>query len=120
MAAALPGACLYLIEPYSLYYLAGVSSSLGCSTRHAAQHSSTEAGIVSVPTAVVGPPSTITPNESACDNKALSLQWGSLAEGLKTPPVLGPDTNFTSVKWTNSSVAHSGVMAIWQGRGALA
>jgi hypothetical protein len=48
------------------------------------------------------------------------LQWGSLAEGLKTPPVLGPDTNFTSVKWTNSSVAHSGVMAIWQGRGALA
>jgi hypothetical protein len=28
--------------------------------------------------------------------------------------------NFTSVKWTNNSVAHSGVMAIWQGRAAYA
>ena len=41
-------------------------------------------------------------------------------EGLLPPPVLTPDMNFTSVKRTNNSVAHSGVMAIWQGRAAYA
>ena len=47
-------------------------------------------------------------------------QWGSAEEGLRPPPVILPDTNFTSVKYTNNTVAHSGVMAIWQGRAAWA
>lgn len=47
-------------------------------------------------------------------------QWGSAEEGLLPPPVMSPDTNFTSVKYTNNTVAHSGVMAIWQGRAAYA
>ena len=47
-------------------------------------------------------------------------QFGRAADGLMPPPVLSFDTNLTSVKWTNSSVAHSGVMAIWQGRGSYA
>ena len=47
-------------------------------------------------------------------------QYGSSAEGLRPPPVLPVGTNLTSIKWTNNSVAHSGVMAIWQGRGAYA
>jgi hypothetical protein len=40
-------------------------------------------------------------------------QWGSAEDGLQEPPVLHPDTNFTSKKYTNNTVAHSGVMAIW-------
>jgi hypothetical protein len=47
-------------------------------------------------------------------------QWGSAEEGLNVPPVLPVGTNFTSIKWANSSVAHSGAMAIWQGRAAYA
>ena len=46
--------------------------------------------------------------------------WGAAEDGLLPPPVLQPDTNLTSVKWTNNTVAHSGVMAIWQGRAAYA
>ena len=47
-------------------------------------------------------------------------QWGSAEEGLLPPPVVQPNTNFTSEKWTNNSVPHSGIMAIWQGRAAYA
>jgi len=47
-------------------------------------------------------------------------QFGNPADGYMAPPQLSWDTNLTSVKTTNSSVAHSGVMAIWQGRGAWA
>jgi len=47
-------------------------------------------------------------------------QFGNPADGYQAPPVLSMDTNLTSIKTTNSSVAHSGVMAIWQGRGAWA
>lgn len=47
-------------------------------------------------------------------------QFGNPADGFLAPPVLSMDTNLTSVKIANSSVAHSGVMAIWQGRGAYA
>lgn len=47
-------------------------------------------------------------------------QWGAESDGLRAPPVLTMDTNLTSVKFTNNSVAHYGVMAIWQGRGAYA
>jgi len=47
-------------------------------------------------------------------------QWGKASEGLRPPPVLPINTNLTSVKWANSSVAHFGVMAIWQGRAAYA
>lgn len=43
--------------------------------------------------------------------------WGDQADGLTPPPVLHMDTNFTSIKRTNSSVYHYGVMAIWQMRG---
>jgi hypothetical protein len=47
-------------------------------------------------------------------------QFGDPADGFTAPPVLSMDTNLVSIKTTNSSVAHSGVMAIWQGRGAWA
>jgi hypothetical protein len=47
-------------------------------------------------------------------------QWGSAEEGLRPPPVITAATNFTSEKYTNNTVAHSGVMAIWQGRAAWA
>ena len=38
-------------------------------------------------------------------------------DGLQDPPVFHLDTNFTSIKRTNNSVYHYGVMAIWQMRG---
>mmetsp|Transcript_8887 Transcript_8887/g.20380 ORF Transcript_8887/g.20380 Transcript_8887/m.20380 type:complete len:740 (+) Transcript_8887:10-2229(+) len=44
-------------------------------------------------------------------------QWGSAEEGLQAPPVLFLDTNLTSIKRVNSTVGHTGVMAIWQARG---
>uniref|UniRef100_A0A7S2C5X2 Uncharacterized protein n=1 Tax=Haptolina brevifila TaxID=156173 RepID=A0A7S2C5X2_9EUKA len=47
-------------------------------------------------------------------------QWGSEKEGLLPPPKIPINTNFTSTKWANNSVAHFGVMAIWQGRAAYA
>ena len=47
-------------------------------------------------------------------------QWGAAVEGLAPPPTFSMSTNFLSVKRTNSSVGHFGVMAIWQGRGAYA
>ena len=45
-------------------------------------------------------------------------EWGSADEGMLPPPVLQLDSNLTSVKRTNSTVGHTGVMAIWQARGA--
>ena len=46
-------------------------------------------------------------------------QWSSdPASGLKPPPVLHLDTNLTTVKRTNNTNAHWGVMGIWQMRGA--
>jgi hypothetical protein len=42
--------------------------------------------------------------------------WGDAKDGLQAPPVLHLDTNFTTVKRTNNSVYHYGVMAIWQMR----
>lgn len=45
-------------------------------------------------------------------------EWGSADEGMLPPPVLQLDTNLTSVKRVNSTVGHTGVMAIWQARGA--
>lgn len=47
-------------------------------------------------------------------------QFGDPADGFTAPPVLSMDTNLVSIKTANISVAHSGVMAIWQGRGAWA
>ena len=47
-------------------------------------------------------------------------QYGSRAEGLRPPPVVKTSTRLRSIKWANSSVAHFGVMAIWQGRAAYA
>jgi len=47
-------------------------------------------------------------------------QYGSRAEGLRPPPVVNTSTRLRSIKWANSSVAHFGVMAIWQGRAAYA
>ena len=47
-------------------------------------------------------------------------QYGAKEEGLRTPPVVNMSTKLRSIKWANSSVAHFGVMAIWQGRAAYA
>ena len=45
--------------------------------------------------------------------------WGTNAkEGLRTPPVFFPDTNFSAVKRVNNSAYHSGIMAIFQTTGA--
>ena len=43
--------------------------------------------------------------------------WGDPSDGLQPIPKLMLDTNLTLVKRTNSSAYHTGVMAIWQGRG---
>lgn len=45
--------------------------------------------------------------------------WGDPAEGLQEPPLLSWDTNLTSIKRANSTYAHTGEMALWQGRGIL-
>eukprot|EP00051_Salpingoeca_urceolata_P013699 m.173227 g.173227 ORF g.173227 m.173227 type:complete len:766 (+) comp17867_c1_seq2:212-2509(+) len=45
-------------------------------------------------------------------------QWGAAEDGLQQPPVLHLDTNLTSIKRVNSTYGHTGVMAIWQARGA--
>jgi hypothetical protein len=45
--------------------------------------------------------------------------WGSASDGLEEPPLLTWDTNLTSIKKTNSTYAHTGEMALWQGRGIL-
>ena len=47
-------------------------------------------------------------------------QYGAAAEGLRPQPVVNMSTRLRSIKWANSSVAHFGVMAIWQGRAAYA
>jgi len=47
-------------------------------------------------------------------------QWGAPEEGLKPPPLLKLNTNLTSVKRSNSTYGHPGVMAIWQMRGIYA
>ena len=44
--------------------------------------------------------------------------WGSEAEGLLPPPKIHLDSNLTTVKRTNNTNAHWGVMALWQSRGA--
>lgn len=45
--------------------------------------------------------------------------WGAAADGLEEPPLLTWDTNLTSIKTTNATYAHTGEMALWQGRGIL-
>lgn len=66
-------------------------------------------------------PLTLTP---PCSARILGrlppCQYGAEAEGLRPPPVVNMSTRLRSVKWANSSVAHFGVMAIWQGRAAYA
>jgi len=47
-------------------------------------------------------------------------QWGHAKEGLRPPPLLHLDSNLTSVKRTNSTFGHPGVMAIWQMRAVYA
>ena len=44
--------------------------------------------------------------------------WGGAAEGLRPPPRIRLDGNYTSVKRVNSTNGHWGVMALWQCRGA--
>jgi hypothetical protein len=44
--------------------------------------------------------------------------WGG-EDGLQAPPLLAWDTNLTSIKRANSTYAHTGEMALWQGRGIL-
>ena len=45
--------------------------------------------------------------------------WSSNeAEGLPSPPVFFPDTNFSAIKRVNNSVYHYGIMAIFQSTGA--
>ena len=46
--------------------------------------------------------------------------WGSAAEGLRAPPQIRLDANYTSIKRVNSTHGHWGVMALWQCRGAYA
>ena len=45
-------------------------------------------------------------------------QWGDEDAALRPPPKLGLDTKLRTVKRSNSSVHHYGVMGIWQMRGA--
>ena len=45
-------------------------------------------------------------------------QWGEEDPALRPPPKLGLDTKLRTVKRSNSSVHHYGVMGIWQMRGA--
>jgi hypothetical protein len=48
-------------------------------------------------------------------------QWGTGGDdGLAVSPILYPKTNLRSVKYGNSTYGHTGVMAIWQSRGAIA
>lgn len=42
--------------------------------------------------------------------------WGSASEGLLPPPILSLDSNLTSIKRTNSTNGHWGVMGLWQMR----
>jgi hypothetical protein len=44
--------------------------------------------------------------------------WGSEEEGLLPPPKIHLDTNLTTIKRTNSTNGHWGVMALWQSRGS--
>jgi len=44
--------------------------------------------------------------------------WGTAAEGLRPPPVLHLDSNLTTIKRTNNTNGHWGVMSLWQARGA--
>lgn len=46
-------------------------------------------------------------------------QWGNGTDGLAKSPLLYPSTNLTSIKRGSSLYGHTGVMAIWQSRGAL-
>ena len=45
--------------------------------------------------------------------------WGNASQGLLEPPLLLWDTNLTSIKRVNSTYAHTGEMALWQGHGVL-
>ena len=45
--------------------------------------------------------------------------WGDPALGLTEPPLLRWETNLLSIKKVNSTYAHTGEMALWQGRGIL-
>ena len=54
------------------------------------------------------------------NNLVASRDTDQYREGLRTPPVVNMSTKLRSIKWANSSVAHFGVMAIWQGRAAYA
>ena len=44
--------------------------------------------------------------------------WGSEEEGQLPPPKIHLDTNLTTIKRTNSTNGHWGVMALWQSRGS--
>jgi hypothetical protein len=46
--------------------------------------------------------------------------WGTEEEGLHTPPMIHLDTNLSTVKRSNSTNGHWGVMALWQCRGVYA
>ena len=46
--------------------------------------------------------------------------WGAAAAGLRPPPRVRLDGNYTSIKRVNSTHGHWGVMALWQMRGAYA
>ena len=46
--------------------------------------------------------------------------WGAAADGLRPPPRVRLDGNYTSIKRVNSTHGHWGVMALWQMRGAYA
>ena len=45
--------------------------------------------------------------------------WGAPGLGLAEPPLLRWETNLRSIKRVNSTYAHTGEMALWQGRGIL-
>ena len=45
--------------------------------------------------------------------------WGGADEGLPPPPLLSLETNLLVIAKYNSSVPHTGVMAMWQGRGGI-
>ena len=44
--------------------------------------------------------------------------FGSAEEGLRTPPRLQLTSNLTTIKRTNNTNGHWGVMALWQNRAA--
>ena len=77
---------------------------------------------------VVNPGSTnnacmVTNDPNACGDEkriAASGGGGAAADGLRPPPRVRLDGNYTSIKRVNSTHGHWGVMALWQMRGAYA